>query len=58
METADHPNSVPFEIMAFKLGHGTDWWPAILAYFLPTIVCCCLAWWLLMSLGLLGFLAH
>ena len=45
-------------IMAFKLGHGTDWWRAILAYFLPTIVCCCLLTWLLMSFGLLGALAN
>ena len=45
-------------IMAFKLGHGTDWWRAILAYFLPTILCCCLVGWLMMSFGLLGALAH
>jgi hypothetical protein len=48
--------SMVLVIMAFKLGHATDWWRAILAYFLPSILCCCLLGWLLMSFGLLGAL--
>lgn len=45
-------------MMAFKLGHGTDWWRAILAYFLLAILCCCLVVWMAMSFGLLGALAN
>ena len=41
-------------ILAARQGHGTDWWRAILAYFLPLIACCCLGLWLAMTLGLLG----
>ena len=41
-------------IIGGKIGHGTDWWRAILAYFLPTILCCCLLTWLLMTLGFFG----
>jgi len=44
-------------IMAGKLGHGTEWWKAILAYFLPLIICCCLGMWLAMTLGFLGAMA-
>jgi hypothetical protein len=44
-------------MMAFKLGHGTEWWRAILAYFLPSLLCCCLLGWLFMSFGLAGALA-
>jgi hypothetical protein len=43
-------------IIGGKLGHGTEWWKAILAYFLPLIVCCCLGTWLLMTFGFLGAL--
>ena len=45
-------------IIGFKLGHDTDWWRAILAYFLPTIICCCLILWLLTTFGFIGALAR
>jgi hypothetical protein len=45
-------------IIGFKLGHDTDWWRAILAYFLPTIVCCCLIIWLLTTFGIIGAIAN
>jgi hypothetical protein len=45
-------------IIAGKLGHGTDWWRAILAYFLPIILCCCLLTWLATALGLIGTFAN
>lgn len=45
-------------IIGGKIGHGTDWWRAILAYFLPTIICCCLMTWLLMTLGVFGAIAN
>ena len=41
-------------IMAAYYGHRTDGWRVIVAYFLPTILCCCLLGWLLSSLGLLA----
>jgi len=44
-------------IIAASMGHGTEWWRALLAYFLPAILCCCLLAWALMSLGFLGALA-
>ena len=44
-------------IIAGKLGHGTDWWRSILAYFLPTILCCCLLMGLATAMGLLGSFA-
>jgi len=44
-------------IMGGKFGHGTDWWRAILAYFLPMIVCCCLTLGLLSMLGVIGAVA-
>ena len=44
-------------IIAAKMGHGTDWWKAILAYFLPMILCCCLITWLLMTFGFIGAIA-
>jgi hypothetical protein len=44
-------------IIAAKLGHGTDWWKAILAYFLPMILCCCLITWLAMTFGFIGAIA-
>lgn len=50
--------AVVLVIMAMKLGHRTDWWRAILAYFLPTILCCCVLGWAMMSFGLLGALAR
>jgi hypothetical protein len=45
-------------IIAYKIGHETDWWRAILAYFLPTIFCCCMIIWLLMTFGVIGALAN
>jgi hypothetical protein len=45
-------------IMAFKIGHETDWWRAILAYFLPTFICCCLTIWLLTTFGIIGAIAR
>lgn len=39
-------------IMAGKLGHGTDTWKAILGYFLPILLCCCLAAGLGLMFGL------
>jgi hypothetical protein len=44
-------------IIAGKQGHETEWWKAILAYFLPTIVCCCLMLWLASMFGFLGALS-
>lgn len=44
-------------VMGGKLGHGTEWWKAILAYFLPTILCCCLLAWLASLFGFLGAIA-
>lgn len=44
-------------ILGGKLGHGTDWWRAILAYFLPIILCCCLVVWVATTFGLLGALS-
>jgi hypothetical protein len=44
-------------IAAFKHGHRTDLWRAILAYFLPTIVCCCLIIWLASTFGILAALS-
>jgi hypothetical protein len=41
-------------IMAAIYGHRTDAWRVILAYFLPMIVCCCLAFWLASMFGLIG----
>jgi hypothetical protein len=49
--------NIILEIIGASQGHGTEWWRALLAYFLPTILCCCLAVWALMSLGFLGALA-
>lgn len=45
-------------IMAYKIAHQTDWWRAILAYFLPSIFCCCMIIWLLMTFGIIGALAN
>jgi hypothetical protein len=45
-------------IIAGKLAHNTDWWRAILAYFLPMILCCCLILLVLSSLGIVGGLAE
>lgn len=45
-------------IIGGKHGHGTDWWRAILAYFLPAILCCCLAIWLAMTFGFIGALSQ
>lgn len=45
-------------IIGGKLGHGTEWWKAVLAYFLPAIVCCCLVTWLMMTFGFLGAIAN
>ncbi len=42
------------QIIGFKAGHRSEWWQAILAYFLPAICCCCLAIYLLMTFGILG----
>jgi hypothetical protein len=42
------------QIIGFKAGHKSEWWQAILAYFLPTICCCCLIIYLLMTFGVLG----
>ncbi len=41
-------------IMGAIYGHRTDGWRAILAYFLPMIVCCCLVFFLASMLGLIG----
>jgi hypothetical protein len=41
-------------IIGFKAGHNSEWWQAILAYFLPGILCCCLVIWILMTFGMLG----
>jgi hypothetical protein len=41
-------------IIGAKAGHKSEWWQAILAYFLPMICCCCLAIYLLMAFGILG----
>ena len=43
-------------VIGASKGHGTEWWRALLAYFLPAILCCCVLIWALMSLGLLGAL--
>ena len=45
-------------IMAAIYGHRTDAWRVILAYFLPMILCCCLAFWLASMFGLLGALSR
>ena len=51
--------SVVLFIVGAYLGHGTEWWRALLAYFLPAVVCCCFVIWLFVSLGFLGaFNAH
>jgi hypothetical protein len=50
--------SVVLIIVAGKVGHRTDAWRAILAYFLPTIVCCCLIFWLASTLGFLAALSN
>jgi hypothetical protein len=44
-------------IIGGRQGHATDWWRAILAYFLPVIICCCLVFWVLTSFGILGALS-
>jgi len=48
---------VVLEIIGASRGHGTEWWRALLAYFLPAIVCCCLLVWAATSFGLLSALA-
>jgi hypothetical protein len=50
--------SIVLVILAGKQGHGTETWKAIVAYFLPTIVCCSLFVFLVMSLGLMGAVAQ
>jgi hypothetical protein len=49
--------SMVLVIIGAIYGHGTDGWRAILGYFLPLILCCCLVWVLLSTFGLLGALA-
>ena len=50
--------SLVLVVLGGKVGHGTEWWKAILAYFLPLIVCCCLATWLAFMFGFLNALSH
>jgi hypothetical protein len=50
--------SVVLVILAAIHGHRTDAWRVVLAYFLPTIVCCCMAFWLASMFGLLGALSR
>ena len=45
-------------IIGGKQGHDTDWWKAILGYFLPTLICCCLIIWLASMFGFLGALSN
>jgi hypothetical protein len=49
--------SLVLVIMGGKLGHGTEWWKAILGYFLPAFICCCLVGVLAMMFGFLGAVA-
>ena len=49
--------AIVLQIIGGKQGHDTEWWKAILGYFLPTLVCCCLIFWLLSMFGFLGALA-
>ncbi len=50
--------SLVLVIMGAIYGHRTDGWRAVLAYFLPLIVCCCLAAGLASMFGLFGTLAN
>ena len=50
--------AVALRTETLALPDRTDAWRVILAYFLPSILCCCLLLWLLMSFGLLGALAN
>jgi hypothetical protein len=51
---------IVLSIMGACYGHRTDGWRAVVAYFLPNILCCCvlmLFLWFLGGLGVLGSLA-
>ncbi len=50
--------SLVLVIMAAIYGHRTDTWRAIVAYFLPLLLCCLALFGLMMMLGLTGALAQ
>ena len=49
--------SLVLVILGAYYGHRTSAWRAILAYFLPMIVCCCVGFYVLSMLGFLGAVA-
>lgn len=50
--------SVVLIIMGAIYGHSIDGWRGVVAYFLPTVICCGLAFLALSSLGIIGALSN